>query len=589
MKKKYTKTAKRMTLSGLLLRALSLAAALSLLYGLYMWSFIQEDLRKQINNELTFRCDKLQERIGALTEKYENEEIIMQEICREMSMTVYFTLYSTPDPFLIDLNNPNNLIISDFTPNCHAAAALVNQKCEITASSRKAMSVLFYSSREKNADDTNKGWYVCSRQAMQMPELDQLFERYHTLSKQLTELQRKNINALLEMELESAYIDIDTHTFIPHEGRIRLFYNEDENYSPLVLESDECTVAADEAFSITTDDSRYELTEVTRSDSEDMLRYLGFNIYGTDEDYFNSRLDSFDFAYSPAQLNVQQHDSHVTDFSRTAMVYINRKPYNLHLCFTVDMHAAVVIRFFTIYTAIVTAVLFLIALLWCWRKSTLNKAKYAIEDQRRDLTNHLAHDIKTPLTAIGGYAENLLEGKLTEEEQQRYLRSILDNVAFTDTLISRTLYFNSMENHQKMPREQLQAGAVLEKILRKYTPMLDEKGISYQIQGSADILAERGALEAILENLISNAVKYTPQSGKISAVIGKKQLTLTNTVAEKVSTGNLLTPFVRGDAARSNVKGNGLGLAIAERAAAANGMKLSVSCSDTAFTAVLKF
>ena len=119
--------------------------------------------------------------------------------------------------------------------------------------------------------------------------------------------------------------------------------------------------------------------------------------------------------------------------------------------------------------------------------------------------------------------------------------------------------------------------------------MLDEKGISYQMQGSAEILSERGAFEAILENLISNAVKYTPHSGRITAVIEKKLLTLTNTVTEKISTENLLAPFVRGDAARSNVKGSGLGLAIAERAAAANGMKLSVSCSDTAFTAELRF
>ena len=586
MKKKYTRTEKRTTLSGLLLRALCTASALSLLFGFCLWNFTQENLRKQVNEELTFRCSNLQERIGSLTEKYENEADIMREISVHMAMFSYFTLYSTADPSL-NLDKPSDVIMSGYTPNCHAAAALVDRKCEITASSRETMTALFYSSRDK--DDENKGWYRCSRQALQLPELDQLFERYHALSEQLVELQQKNINAMLEMELESAYIDRETHSFIPHHGTIKLFYNEDDIYSPLILESGECTVVADETFSITTDDSKYELTEVTRSDSEDKLKYLGFSIYGTDEDHFNSLLDGFDFAYSPAVQRVQLRDNHVMDFGRTVMVYINRQPYNLHLLYTVDMQAEPVIRFFMIRTAIVTAVLFLIALLWCWRKNTINKAKYAIEDQRRDLTNHLAHDIKTPLTAIGGYAENLLEGQLTAEEQQRYLRSILDNVAFTDTLISRTLYLNSMDNNQKMPKEPLKAENVLEAILRKYTPMLDEKGISYQIQGSAEILAERGAFESILENLISNAVKYTPQSGKITAVIGKKQMALTNTVSEKVSTENLMTPFVRGDAARSNVKGSGLGLSIAERAAAANGMKLSVSCTDSAFTAELRF
>ncbi|MCR4760331.1 MAG: HAMP domain-containing histidine kinase [Oscillospiraceae bacterium] len=588
MKKKYTQTPKRITLKGLLLRALSIAAALSLLFGFFFWTLIQENLRKQIDDDLTFSCNHLQERIGSLTEETEDEADIMRNISVEMAMATCFTLYGTADPSLMDLNKPSNMIISGISPNCHAAAALVNRECEITASSRETMTALFYQKKKK--DEVMKGgWYKCNHHVLQLPELDQLFEQYHLLRKQYLDLLLQDLDVWLEMEIDSAYIDRETHTFIPHHGRIKLYYNDDENYQPMVPESDQCTVLADQEFTVTTDDSKYELVEVTHGDSEDKLKYTSFNIYGTDEDYFNSRRSSFDYSHTQTTPLVQQYENHLIDFGRITPVYINRQPYNLHLRYTVDMHAEPIIRFFASGTAAVTFLLFLIALLWCWRKNTINKAKYAVEDQRRDLTNHLAHDIKTPLTAIGGYAENLLEGQLTAEEQQRYLRSILDNVAFTDTLINRTLYLNSMENSQKIPKEQLKAEAVLEEILRKYTPMLDEKGISYQIQGSAEILAERGAFEAILENLISNAVKYTPQSGKITAVIEKKQLTLTNTVAEKVDTRNLMTPFVRGDAARSNVKGSGLGLSIAERAAAANGMKLSVSCTDSKFTAELRF
>ena len=62
-----------------------------------------------------------------------------------------------------------------------------------------------------------------------------------------------------------------------------------------------------------------------------------------------------------------------------------------------------------------------------------------------------------------------------------------------------------------------------------------------------------------------------------------------NSVSEKIDTKELKRPFVRGDAARSNADGNGLGLSIAERAALANGFRLTISCTDTAFRAEVIF
>ena len=83
-------------------------------------------------------------------------------------------------------------------------------------------------------------------------------------------------------------------------------------------------------------------------------------------------------------------------------------------------------------------------------------------------------------------------------------------------------------------------------------------------------------LEKIIENLVSNAVKYTPENGTVKITADKKQLIVSNTVKEKIDTKELKTPFVRGDKSRSNTDGCGLGLSIAERAAAVNGFKLNV-------------
>ncbi len=230
----------------------------------------------------------------------------------------------------------------------------------------------------------------------------------------------------------------------------------------------------------------------------------------------------------------------------------------------------------------------LLALLWAWQKNVRNKARYAFEDYQRDLTDNLAHDMKTPLMAISGYAENVLNGKLTEAEQTEYLNFILDNVSFTDSLISRTLYLNHMDGHNMSP-ETIQLMDLAEEILGKYALLLQDKKIVYSVSGNADVHADRNAMETVIENLISNAVKYTPNGGTLSIAIDKKRMAIINSVSERIDTKELKRPFVRGDAARSNADGNGVGLSIAERAALANGFRLTISCSDTEFRAEVIF
>lgn len=270
-------------------------------------------------------------------------------------------------------------------------------------------------------------------------------------------------------------------------------------------------------------------------------------------------------------------------------LWIDGNPYQLVLCIPLNLRDSTLVAFYWRWTITFALVVLIAALLLCWRDLVVSRAKYAMEDYQRDLTNHLAHDIKTPLTAIGGYAENLMEGKLTAEEQQRYLQSILDNVSFTDSLVRQTLSLNSMDGTQKPQREQINVRTVIEEAFAKYALMLEEKQIAYGVGGDAEISADRAMFTTVIENLISNAVKYTPEGGTVKAALSKKRLELTNTVAEQVDTQKLKQPFYRGDKARSNADGAGLGLSIAERAANANGFTLHISCTDSEFKAEVRF
>ena len=173
------------------------------------------------------------------------------------------------------------------------------------------------------------------------------------------------------------------------------------------------------------------------------------------------------------------------------------------------------------------------------------------------------------------------------EEQERYLHAILENVGFTDSLINRTLEFNRPGS--KVKPEKLTVKPVLEEMLRKYTPLLDEKHITCTLDGDASLTADRAGLETILENLIANAVKYTPEGGQIRASADRKRIVLSNSVSGQIDVRHLKQPFVRGDAARSNPDGSGLGLALADRAALAAGWRLRLSCKDGLFRAEIRF
>ena len=270
-----------------------------------------------------------------------------------------------------------------------------------------------------------------------------------------------------------------------------------------------------------------------------------------------------------------------------AQLQIFGAPYWVNLRYKINYNAATIWRYIAIKTGMFALICGVLAVLICKWKSRREKA--ARESFRISLTDSLAHDIKTPLMAISGYAENIRDGNLPAEKQKKYVSGILDNVAYTDTLISRTLYLNHMEQGKKAKAETVQLAPLAEKLLDKYKLMLQEKRIQHSLSGSGEVQADPSAMETILENLISNAVKYTPEGGKLQVTMDQKALTVTNSVAQKLSVKKLKEPFYRGDAARSNVKGNGLGLAIADRAANANGFKLKLSCTEHEFKAELKF
>lgn len=575
--KKRTYKPKRVKFSSLLIRAFCVVTVLSLAFAYGCNTYLRHTIDQQAHEQISESTSLMQRYINDVQAK-KDLRYHMQEISAHMAAYMYYDIM-LDDPLIFGPHKKTVHISSELSPDCHITAALVDENDNIAASNRNVLlTFLKFPEEEKSAS----GWYVCDGEALELPEIDRLYSDYRELASS------ENIERSVTMQMTSAYIDRESKTFIPHKGTITLYsYKLDPYYndnSPL-METEPSVVRVKE-FSIDLDKEGYELIDVHAGMNSGYPQYVLFNFYGAKPEVF----ELFDdFVYTDHISSETYGDKDNVFYCRNEIIYLDGKPYCLEIRFAVNYNVPQVRKLFWKWTICFSVSLTVIALLWCWRKNVLNKTKYAFEDYQRDLTDHLAHDIKTPLMAISGYAENIRNGSLSEQEQQQYLSGILDNVAFTDSLISRTLFLNHIEEHKELKREKIQIENLVENVIRKYELLLDEKNITYRISGSSELNADRASLETIIENLVSNAVKYTTENGTVNVTLDKKRMSITNTVAKKLDIKELKRPFVRGDEARSNVKGNGLGLSIAERAAVINGYTLSISCTDMEFKAELKF
>ena len=422
---------------------------------------------------------------------------------------------------------------------------------------------------ERKSDDN--GRYSCPVEMKDIPEIAQMYNDYNELDDPSCIL---GYNASKVITLSSFYCDRKTRTIIPHEGKITLYqYGHDGDYGESVVKGEK-TIHID-----LPDAGNYELISVSE---EQFYPHISIpEIYGARPSVIENTERKFNRSFN-GNGKIGYHGI------RTA--YYEGNLYDYYVGSVIDLNDPQFVRFRQKAVILFYIASVLVIALLIWRRYVLNKAECYFEDYRRDLTDHLAHDIKTPLMAISGYAENIMETDADEEKKKKYLDSIIGNVEFTKKLIERTAALNSMEKGSgKLSKEKINIEETLKTLFDKYELLFSERSVEVRLTGNAEITAQRESVDTLLENLVSNAVKYTAENGTLKAEITPKKLVMTNTVKEKISTKDLKCPFVRGDKSRSNTRGTGLGLSIAESAAQLNGFRLKIKCTDKEFVSEIIF
>ena len=195
------------------------------------------------------------------------------------------------------------------------------------------------------------------------------------------------------------------------------------------------------------------------------------------------------------------------------------------------------------------------------------------ETLRTDFIANVSHELKTPLAVMGNYATMLQKPGITEEDRIEYAKAISHSSRRLAALITNILKLNKLENQQIFPQPQeFDLGEQLCESLLAFEDAWERKHLEIETEIAEDIRirSDPELLRLVWNNLISNAVKFTPEGGTIGLSLKADETHVTVSVRD---TGCGMTPetgkhifekFYQGDTSHAT-QGNGLGLALVKR------------------------
>ena len=195
------------------------------------------------------------------------------------------------------------------------------------------------------------------------------------------------------------------------------------------------------------------------------------------------------------------------------------------------------------------------------------------ETLRSDFIANVSHELKTPLAVMGNYATMLQRPSITEAERCEYAKAISEAARRLAQLITNILKLNKLENQQIFPQPQeFDLGEQLCECLLVFEDAWEAKHLEIEtdLQEDVRIRSDPELLRLVWNNLISNAVKFTPDGGRIGLSLKTEDGSVVVQVSDtgcgmKPEVGqHIFEKFYQGDTSHAT-QGNGLGLALVKR------------------------
>jgi two-component system OmpR family sensor kinase len=219
---------------------------------------------------------------------------------------------------------------------------------------------------------------------------------------------------------------------------------------------------------------------------------------------------------------------------------------------------------------------------------------------RRELVANVSHDLRTPLATLQGYVETLLvrEGVLSSEERRQYLQVAIDHCTRLGKLVASLFDLAKLEAQDiSVQKEPFGIGELVQDVVQKFDLPAQEKDIRITTNLGPEIpfvFADIGLIVRVLENLLENALRYTPGGGTVSVLLDPLPGSVAVTVSDTGSgipeedLPRIFDRFYRVDRSRKSGTGHaGLGLAIVKKILQLHGSDIQVKSTlhvGTSFT-----
>lgn len=211
------------------------------------------------------------------------------------------------------------------------------------------------------------------------------------------------------------------------------------------------------------------------------------------------------------------------------------------------------------------------------KKLKYNREKeYEIKEERNMLLANLSHDMRTPITTIKGYLEGIKDGVAnTPEKMDKYLDTIYSKALVLQKLVDNMAEYSELElGRMQYAFEFINFNEFFQELIEGYEQDVSEVGITLESSITKEkiiIVGDTAKLKRVFDNLMNNAVKYNKEKGVITVTVeteGNGVLMCISDTGHGIKNSDInkvFDGFYRGDAARSNIKGNGLGLGISKQ------------------------
>lgn len=207
-----------------------------------------------------------------------------------------------------------------------------------------------------------------------------------------------------------------------------------------------------------------------------------------------------------------------------------------------------------------------------------------LEQARREFVANVSHELRTPLTTIKSYAEALDDGAMDERELAAGFVGVIRNeTERMIRLVSDLLHLSRFDSRRvQLRREKTNMLEMLEEVVDRFSFQLRQKAITATVQAAPKLKPawlDRDGIDQVLDNLVSNAIKYTLDGGKIVLSAAYNEAGQLTVVVKDTGIGiprknleHIFDRFYRVDKARSrSMGGTGLGLSIAREIVRAHG------------------